>query len=55
MNALVIPVLLICAAVLVVAFIAWMVLFNRSGQRAIREQQIEEHRDQHTSGRRPVT
>jgi hypothetical protein len=44
MNAMLIPILLICAAVVVVGFIVWMLFFNRSGEVAIREQHDEEHR-----------
>jgi hypothetical protein len=52
MNGLLIPILLICAAVVVVAFVLWMLVFSRSGEKAIGEQQVEEHRDRHISGRR---
>jgi hypothetical protein len=47
MNAMLIPILLICAAIIVVAFILWMVFFSQSGRQALREQHREER-----SGRR---
>jgi flagellar basal body-associated protein FliL len=44
MNALLIPILLICGLFLVAAFVVWMVFFSRSGKDAVTEQHLREHR-----------
>jgi hypothetical protein len=48
MNALLIPVVLSCALLIVVAFVVWMVFFSRSGKDAITNQHSREHRNDRT-------
>jgi flagellar basal body-associated protein FliL len=45
MNALLIPILLICGLFLVAAFVVWMVFFSRSGKQALTEQDLRDHRN----------
>lgn len=42
MNALLIPILLVCGLLVVAAFVGWMVFFNRSGDEALTDQNRRE-------------
>jgi hypothetical protein len=48
MNALLIPILLICALLIVAAFVVWMVFFSGSGKDAVTTQHSREHRNDRT-------
>jgi flagellar basal body-associated protein FliL len=48
MNALIIPILLICAFIVVAGFVVWMVFFSRNENRAAREQPRRERWNKRT-------
>lgn len=48
MNALLLPILLICGLLVVAAFVVWMVFFSHSGEKAITEQNSVQGRDDDT-------
>ena len=50
MNALLIPILIVCAVLVAGGFVVWMVVFSRSGREALNDQHLRERKN----SRRPT-